>query len=103
MGGECESPPYWSTDKGGDDPIPLPDAVCVSKPQIASCALHGGTQNPFTLQIDHNGMDGALVAFGVQSHASHKVGAGLRSLLNQGGADRGPGDGGEVHWSVVVN
>jgi hypothetical protein len=48
-------------------------------------------------------MDGALVAFGVQSHASHKVGAGLRSLLNQSGADRGPGDGRKVHWSVVVN
>ena len=48
-------------------------------------------------------MDGPLVPFRVQSHTSHKVAASLGTLLNQSGADRGAGDGREVHLSGVVN
>ena len=48
-------------------------------------------------------MNGPLVPLRVQSHASHKVAASLVTLLDQSGADRGPDDGGEVHWSGVVN
>ena len=39
----------------------------------------------------------------VHSHASHDVGAGLGTVLDQGAADRGAGQSREVHWSGVVN
>jgi len=48
-------------------------------------------------------MDGPLVPLRVQSHTPHDVGAGLGTVLDQGAADRGAGDGREVHWSGVVN
>ena len=92
-----------SPDKGSDQAIPLPDLIGMNEPYIAASALHCGAQNALPLHIDHDRMDGSLVALGVQSHAPHKVGAGLRALLNQGGADRGAGDGREVHLSGVVN
>ena len=86
-----------SPDQGGDDPITLANLVSMNEPYIAASALHCGAQNALPLHIDHDRMDGSLVALGVQSHPAHKVGAGLRALLNQGGADRGAGQCGEVH------
>ena len=96
-------PPYWSTDQRGSESVTLADLVGVNEPYIAALALHGGAQNAIALHVHHNGVDGALVALRVQSHAPHDVGAGLRSLLNQSRANGDAGESGEVHLSGVVN
>ena len=87
-----------SPDQGGDQAIPLPDLIGMNEPYIAASALHCGAQNALPLHIDHDRMDGSLVALGVQSHPAHKVRTSLGTLLNQSGADRGAGQCGEVHW-----
>jgi len=104
MGGIGPPPLRESADQGGDQTIPLADRGGDDEPQIPLAIVGaGGAQDAVALQINHNGVDGALVAAGVHSHAPHDVGAGLGSLLNQGGADCGAGQSGEVHWSGVVN
>ena len=55
---------------------------------------------PIALQIDHNGVDGALVALGVHAHATDDLRAGLGTVVQQGGADSDADEGVE-HGSVV--
>ena len=103
MGG-IGAPPWESADQRRDQAVPLADCCGDDEPQIPLAIIGtGGTQDAIPLQINHNGVDGALVVAGVHSHSPHDVGAGLGSLLNQGGADCGAGQSGEVHWSGVVN
>jgi hypothetical protein len=97
-------PPFGSADQSSDQAVPLADCCGDDEPQIPLAIIGtGGTQDAVTLQINHNGVNGALVAAGIHSHSPHDVGAGLGSLLDQGGADCGAGQSGEVHWSGVVN
>ncbi len=97
-------PPVGSTDESSDQAITLADLTGDDEPEIPLAVVGaGGIQNAITLQIDHDGMDGALVAAGIHAHAPNDVGAGLGTVLNQGGADGGAGESGEVHRSGVVN
>ena len=101
--GDC-SPRTVSPDQSSDQAITLADAVGVDEPG-ATLAVAGadGIQDPLTLQIDHDSVDGALVALRIESHAPHDVGAGLGTVLDQSGADGDAGESGEVHLIGVVN
>lgn len=103
-GGEHNPPPLReSPNHGGDQTVTLADLIGVNEPEITIAVIGAcGAQNALTLQIHHNGVDGALMAAWVHAHAPHNGGTGLRSLLNQGGADSGASDGAEVHRSGVV-
>lgn len=102
-GGGGAAPRSVSPDQGSDQAVTLADLIGVDEPQIAPLTLHGGAQSALPLQIDHNGVDGALVALGIESHAAHDVGASLGTVLDQGAADGDAGESGEVHRSGVVN
>ena len=79
-----------STDHGSDQAVTLSDCLRIDKPQIPlTIVCSGGAQDAVTLQINHNGVDGALVALRIQSHAPDDLRAGLGSLLNQGRTDSG--------------
>lgn len=71
----------------------------------AALAVAGadGVQRALTLQIDHNSVDGALVAAGIHAHTADQIRAGLRTLLDQDAANHGAGDQVEVHRCGVVN
>ena len=93
-----------STDHGSDQAVTLADGIGADAPQITLAILGAsGSQNPCILQINHHGVNSALVALRVQTHAAHKVAAGLWTMLDQGGANGGADDGAEVHRSGVVN
>ena len=80
------------------------DVVNVEVP-LATLARDGvdlRPELPIALQIDHHGVDGALVALGVHTHATDDLRAGLGTVVQQGGADSDAGEGVE-HGSVVVN
>ena len=97
-------PPIVSPDQGGSESITLADLTGDDEPEIPLAVVGAcGTQNAITLQIDHHGVNGALVALRIHAHAPNDVGAGLGTFLNQGGADSDAGESGEVHWSGVVN
>jgi len=89
-----------SPNQGGNHSITLANLVCFNEPKVAPLAFHCGAQNPGGFHINHHGVNGALVAPGIETHAPHKVGARLRSDLDQGSADGGADDGGEDHRSV---
>jgi hypothetical protein len=97
-------PPYGSTDHGSDQAITLADGSGQDEPFIPlAIGGAGGVQDTLALHVHHNGVNGAFVAARVQSHAPHDVGAGLGPLLDQGAADGGAGESGEVHRGGVVN
>ena len=81
--------------------VPLPDGTGDNNPAVAATVGGpGGDQGSFLLQVNHDGMDGALVAPGVKTQRAHQVGAGQGAVLDQRGADGGSDQGGE-HWSGV--
>ncbi len=89
MGGNG-APRRESTDHGSDQAVTLADCLRIDKPQIPFAVVcSGGAQDAVTLQINHNGMDGALVALRVHAHAPDDLRAGLGTLLNQGAANGG--------------
>ena len=97
-------PPYGSTDQGSDQAVTLADGGRVDKPG-APLAVAGadGVQDTLPLHFNHDSVNGALMAAGIQTHAAHDLRAGLGTVLNQGGANGGADDGAEVHRSGVVN
>lgn len=97
-------PPVGSTDQGSDHTVTLADGVRKDAPG-ATLAIAGadGVQNALALQIDHNGVNGALVALRIHAHGADQIRARLRTLLDQDAADHGAGDQVEVHRSGVVN
>jgi hypothetical protein len=97
--GDC-SPRIVSADQGSDQAIPLADAVWPDKPLITALALHSGAQNAIPLHINHDGVDGALVALRIQSHALDDLRACLFAVLNQSGANSVAGDQVKVHRVV---
>ena len=102
--GRCRSLKYSRSegDQGGDQAVPLADRVGEDEPLVALAVLgQGGGEGAFGLQVNHQGVNGALVAAGVHSQGEHQVAAGHRSVLDQGRADGGAEEGGE-HRSVSV-
>jgi len=97
-------PPYGSTDQGSDQAVTLADGSGENIPGAAlAVAGADGIQHPSTLQIDHHGVDGALVVAGIHAHSANQVAAGLRTLLDQDAANHGAGEKVEVHRCGVVN
>ena len=97
-------PPYGSTDQGGDQPITLADCARQDVPGAAlAVAGTDGVKDTLPLQIDHNGVNGALVALRIESHAPNDLRAGLGSVLDQGSANGVAGEEVEVHRCGVVN
>lgn len=97
-------PPYGSTDQGGDQAVTLADRSGDNEPQVTlAIVATGGAQGAIALQVNHDGVNGALVTLRIQSHAANQFGAGLGTVLNQGGADGGADDAVEVHRGGVVN
>lgn len=93
-----------STDQGSDQAVTLADRGGMNEPQITLAVVGtGGTQDAAALHFNHESVNGALVLGRVETHAPDDLRAGLRSLLNQGGANGGANDGAEVHRSGVVN
>jgi hypothetical protein len=89
-----------SPDQGSSETIPLPNRSGNRKPQIPFPIVSTGRGDASSsLQINHKGMDGSLVAAGIQTQGAHQVGAGLGTFLDQLGADRGADDGAD-HGSV---
>ena len=83
-----------STDHSGDQAVTLADRGGHDEPQIPLAIVGaGGIQDPFLLQVNHQSVDGALVALGVQTQFPHQVGAGVGTALDQSAADRGADDG----------
>ena len=97
-------PPIISPDQGSNQAIPLADLMIIDKP-FCPLAIAGtdGVNSALPLHLNHNGMNGALMAAGIQTHAPHNIGARLGTVLNQGGANGGANQGGEVHRGGVVN
>ena len=101
--GDC-SPRIVSSDQGRDQAVTLADCGRIDPPQIAlAVTVTGCKQNAIALHVHHNGVNGALMALGIQSHAPHNIRACLGSLLDEDDANSGADDGGEVHRSGVVN
>lgn len=101
--GDC-SPRMGSTDHGSDQAVTLADCGRIDPPLIAlAVTVTGCKQNAIALHIHHNGVDGALMALGIQSHAPHNIRACLGSLLDEDDANSSADDGGEVQRSGVVN
>ena len=50
-------------------------------------------ENPIVLHINHDGVDGALVALRIKTHGLDQRGAGLGSVVQQCAADLGADDG----------
>ncbi len=95
MGGGCP-PPWGSSDQGSNQAVPLADGVGQDEPDIPLAVVAaGGVQDTLLLQVNHQSVNGALVAPGIQSQGAHQVGAGLGTVLDQGGADGGADQGGE--------
>ena len=99
-GGDLCGPLYCirSTDHGGDQAVTVADRCREDKPQITLPIVGAcGGDDTLTLQINHNSVNGALMAAGVQTHTPNDVRAGLGTVLNQGAANGDAGQGGEVH------
>lgn len=101
--GEGSTSPVGSTDQGSSKAVTLAYLVGVDEPQIPlTVSTEGCPKDAIPLQIDHQGVDGALVAAGVHPHASDDLRAGLGTLLNQGAADSGADQGGN-HGECAVD
>ncbi len=93
-----------STDQGSKDPVTLADGSGADAPLITLAILGAsGSQDAITLKIDHNGVNGTLVALRIHAHATDDLSAAHGTLLNQDAANHGAGDQVEVHRSGVVN
>lgn len=91
-----------SSRDSSDQAVPLADCGRDDEPLVAlTIGRTGGIQNALGFQIDHQGVNRALVTAGIQTHGADEIRAGHRSLVDQVGADAGADDGGE-HWSRVV-
>jgi len=101
-GGQVVPPVRESPDQHGGESITLADCSGHDEPEVALAVIGAcGAQNALTLQIHHNGVDGALMAAGVHAHTPHNGGACLGTVLDESAADSGAGDGAEVHrWLV---
>lgn len=98
--GDC-SPRIVSSDQGRDQAVTLADCGRIDPPQIAlAVTVTGCKQNAIALHVHHNGVNGALVALGIQSHAPHNIRACLIAVLNQVGADGSADDAVKVHRVV---
>ena len=103
-GGLVPPPLRESADQSSDQAVPLADGIGIDEPLIPLAVAEAPcVDDAIPLHVHHDGVDGALMAAWIQSHAPHNVGAGLGTVLNQGGADCGADQSGEVHWSGVVN
>jgi hypothetical protein len=81
---------------GGGKAITLADRGGHDEPEVALAAVAaGGIQGACLLHVNHEGVNGALVAAGVHAHGANQVAAGHRAVVDQAGADRGADDGGE--------
>jgi hypothetical protein len=101
IGRGAERPVRESTDQGSGESITLADGGRNHEPQITLAVVGAcGVQDALTLHFNHESVNRALVLARVETHATHKVGAGLGTVLNQGGADCGADDGAEVHRVV---
>ena len=90
-----------STDESSDQAITLADGSRVDKPCAPiAVAEADGIQDAFTLHLNHESVNSALVLAGIQSHAAHDLRAGLGTVLNQGRTDSGADDGAEIHRVV---
>jgi hypothetical protein len=77
------APRIVSSDQGSDQAVTLADCGRIDPPQIAlAVTVTGCKQNAIALHVHHNGVDGALVALGIQSHAPHNIRACLIAVLN---------------------
>ena len=104
MVGGAERPVRESTDQSSSESITLANGGRNHEPEVALAVVGAcGVQDALTLHFNHESVNSSLVLARVESHATHKVGAGLRSLLNESRADCGADDGAEVHRSGVVN
>jgi hypothetical protein len=92
--GDC-SPRIVSPDQGSSKAVTLADLIDADEPQIplARGIVAGGAQDAITLQVHHQGVDGALVAAGIQTQFADQIGAGMGTALDQGGSDGGAEDG----------
>lgn len=89
------------TEQSSSNAVTFADAVAPDEPLIPFAILGtGGTQDAVFLHVHHQGMNGAFVPAGVQTHATNDFGAGLGTVLNQGAAD-GRTDDGLNHGSEV--
>lgn len=70
---------------------------------LAGVIVPGCGENPRILKIDHNSVNGALVALRIHAHATDDLSAAHGTLLNQDAANHDAGDQVEVHRSGVVN
>ena len=97
-------PPWGSSDQSSDQAITLANRGWHDEPEVALAIISAsGGDGSLPLEIAHNRVNRPLVAAGVHTHATNQVGAGLGTALNQSGADRGTGQGGEIHRCRVVN
>ncbi len=88
---------------GSNQAVTLTDRGGNNEPQVALTIVGaGGIQDAFLRQVNHQGVDGALVAAGIQTHGTDQIGAGLGTVLDQVGADGSADDGGEHRSQVVV-
>lgn len=86
-------------DQGSSEAVPFADRCGINEPQIPfAVAVAQGIDDPLLLHVYHHSMDCALMAAGIHSHTPHDVGAGLGTILDQGGADSDAGQSRKVHW-----
>jgi len=100
--GGVATPQSLRSDEDCSEAVTLADGAHVKMP-LAALPRDGVDlcpELPIALQIDHNGVDGALVALGVHAHATDDLRAGLGTVVQQGGADSDADEGVE-HGSVV--
>jgi len=96
--GHPSSAPAGGSDAchGSSDAVPLADRGRHDEPEVALAAVGAGSiQSAVLLHVNHEGVDGALVAAGVHAHGANQVAAGHRAVFDQAGADRGADDGGQ--------
>lgn len=102
--GGVATPQSLRSHKDCSEAVTLADVIHVEVP-LATLAADGVDlcpELPIALQIHHHGVDGALVALGVHTHAANDLRAGLGTVVQQGGTDSDANEGVE-HGSVVVN
>lgn len=102
--GALPPPESLRSHKDCGEAVTLADVIHIKMPLAALAAdrVDLCPELPIALQIHHHGVDGALVALGVHTHAANDLRAGLGTVVQQGGTDSDADEGVE-HGSVVVN